>query len=163
RECGGGAGGPGARRRSGGGGGDSLLLSEPAPARAHRTLRRGWLGRRGTECGPGQPEDPGGRPDGLHALHPSRPQPSPGNLLPAALLAPAGWFYTPIPGQPLAGVTLGLISALGLITLEVKLRNVPAHRLVGSLVGGVTGLFGARLVWGAMEGLDLVAEHFIHA
>ncbi|HXB56759.1 MAG TPA: PIN domain-containing protein [Vicinamibacteria bacterium] len=84
-------------------------------------------------------------------------------LFVVALLAHAGWFYTPIPGQPLAGVTLGLIAAVGLITLEVKLRNVPAHRLVGSLVGGVTGLFGARLVWGAMEGLDLVAEHFIHA
>jgi uncharacterized protein YacL len=84
-------------------------------------------------------------------------------LFVVALLAHAGWFYTPIPGQPLAGVTLGLIAAMGLITLEVKLRNVPAHRLVGSLVGGVTGLFGARMVWGAMEGLDLVAEHFIHA
>ena len=80
-----------------------------------------------------------------------------------ALLAHAGYFYSPIPGQPWAGATLGAVAALFVITLETKLRGVPAHHLVGALVGGVTGLIGARLVWGAMEGLDLVAEHFIHA
>ena len=30
-------------------------------------------------------------------------------------------------------------------------------------MGGVIGLFGARLVWGALEGLDLAAVHFLHA
>ena len=35
--------------------------------------------------------------------------------------------------------------------------------MVGALVGGVTGLLGANLVWGVIAGLDLVAEHFIHA
>jgi len=80
-----------------------------------------------------------------------------------ALLAHAGYFYSPIPGRPWAGVGLGVLAALAVIALEVSLRSVPAHHLVGSLVGSVTGLVGARLVWGVMEGLDLVAEHFIHA
>src|SRR5256712_6796012 len=80
-----------------------------------------------------------------------------------ALLAHAGYFYTPMPGEPLVGAGLGVLAALAVITLEIKLRVVPAHHLVGALVGGVTGLVGARLVWGVMEGLDLVAEHFIHA
>ena len=80
-----------------------------------------------------------------------------------ALLTHAGYFYSPVPGQPWAGAGLGLVTALAIITLEIKLRSVPAHQLVGGLVGGVTGLFGARLLWGAINGLDLVAEHFIHA
>src|SRR5712691_1959190 len=80
-----------------------------------------------------------------------------------ALLAHAGYFYTPMPGEPLVGAGLGVLPALAVITLEIKLRGVPAHHLVCARVGGVTGLVGARLVWGVMEGLDLVAEHFIHA
>jgi uncharacterized protein YacL len=80
-----------------------------------------------------------------------------------ALLAHAGYFYSPIPGQPWLGVALGVLASLAVILLELKLRGVPAHHLVGALLGGVTGLIGARLVWGVMEGLDLVAEHFIHA
>jgi uncharacterized protein YacL len=55
------------------------------------------------------------------------------------------------------------MGALGIIILELNLRSVPAHHLVGALVGGVTGLLGAHLLWGVMRGLDLVAEHFIHA
>ena len=34
---------------------------------------------------------------------------------------------------------------------------------MGALVGGVFGLFGARLVWGALAGLDMSGEHFVHA
>jgi uncharacterized protein YacL len=80
-----------------------------------------------------------------------------------ALLTHAGYVYTPFPGRPLAGLALGSIAALGLITLELKLRSVPGHHMVGALVGGVTGLFGARLVWGALDGLDIVGEHFVHS
>jgi uncharacterized protein YacL len=35
--------------------------------------------------------------------------------------------------------------------------------MIGALVGGVVGLFGARLVWGALDGLDIVGAHFVHA
>jgi uncharacterized protein YacL len=35
--------------------------------------------------------------------------------------------------------------------------------MVGALVGGVTGLVGARLLWGALDGLDIMAGHFVHA
>jgi len=80
-----------------------------------------------------------------------------------ALLSHAGYVYTPFPGRPLAGLVLGAVAALGLITLESKLRSVPGHHMVGALVGGVTGLFGARLVWGALDGLDIVGEHFVHS
>ena len=57
----------------------------------------------------------------------------------------------------------GSLAALGLIALERRLQAVPGHHMVGALVGGVIGLFGARLVWGALDGLDIVGEHFVHA
>jgi uncharacterized protein YacL len=47
--------------------------------------------------------------------------------------------------------------------LEQRLRAVPGHHMVGALIGGVVGLFGARLVWGALDGLDIIGEHFVHA
>jgi uncharacterized protein YacL len=75
----------------------------------------------------------------------------------------AGWHYNPFPGAPVLGVVLGAVFALAIIGLELRLHHVSAHHMVGALVGGVTGLFGARLVWGVIEGLDLVAEHFIHS
>jgi uncharacterized protein YacL len=78
------------------------------------------------------------------------------------LLAHAGYVYTPIPEQPWAGAALGLLLGFGLITIELKLRTVPGHHVVGALVGGVTGLLAARLVWGALLGLDIVGEHFVH-
>jgi uncharacterized protein YacL len=79
-----------------------------------------------------------------------------------ALLAHAGYVYTPVAGRPVAGMLLGLITAMGLIALELKMRSVAGPHLVGALVGGVTGLLGARLVWGALVGLDVVGQHFVH-
>src|SRR6266568_2459141 len=80
-----------------------------------------------------------------------------------ALLAHAGYVYSPFPTEPWLGVALGIAAAVAMITLEMKLRSVPGHHMIGALVGGVVGLFGARLVWGALDGLDIVGEHFVHA
>ena len=84
-------------------------------------------------------------------------------ILAVAALAWAGYRYEPVPQQPLAGLTLGVVFAALIIVLELTLHRAPAHQMVGALVGGVTGLLGANLVWGVIAGLDLVAEHFIHA
>jgi len=79
------------------------------------------------------------------------------------VLAHCGYAYSPLPGQPWMGMLLGLAAAAGLITLERQLRSVPGHHLVGALIGGVFGLLAARLVWGALAGLEMAGEHFIHA
>jgi uncharacterized protein YacL len=79
-----------------------------------------------------------------------------------ALLAHAGWVYTPVGGRPEAGLALGLVLGIGVIALEQQVRSVPGHHMIGALVGGVTGLLGARLVWGALAGLDIVGAHFVH-
>ena len=84
-------------------------------------------------------------------------------LVAVALLAHAGYFYNPLPGHPAFGAVLGAAAAVGFILLELRLRTVPGHHILGALIGGVTGLFGARLLWGAMEGLDLQAEDFVHS
>ena len=78
------------------------------------------------------------------------------------LLAHAGFVYSPFSGVPWLGATLGLLLGIGLIALERSANTVPGHHLVGALVGGVTGLFGARLVWGALAGLDIAGEDFVH-
>lgn len=78
-------------------------------------------------------------------------------------LAWAGWHYDPLSGRPGFGAALGVIAALAIIGLEARLHRVPAHNMVGALVGGVTGLLGASLVWGVIQGLELVGEHFIHS
>jgi uncharacterized protein YacL len=75
----------------------------------------------------------------------------------------AGWHYSPVPGRPEFGLALGLGLALVIVILELRLHRVPPHTMVGALVGGVTGLLGANLVWGVIQGLDLVAEQFIHS
>jgi uncharacterized protein YacL len=79
------------------------------------------------------------------------------------VLGHAGYFYSPFPGTPWLGAALGVVVALGVIACEIGVGSVPPHHLVGALVGGVTGLVGARLVWSAIEGLDLAAVHFLHA
>src|SRR4029450_11783422 len=79
-----------------------------------------------------------------------------------ALLAHAGWFYSPFQQNPWLGMGLGLVAAGGLILLEQRMRAVSGPHLVGALVGGVTGLFAARLVWGALAGLDVMGNDFVH-
>ncbi|MFI5170175.1 MAG: hypothetical protein ACHQM7_07410, partial [Vicinamibacterales bacterium] len=84
-------------------------------------------------------------------------------VLVVGILAWAGWHYDPLPGRPGVSVALGVAAALVIIGLELRLHRVPAHNIVGALVGGVTGLLGASLVWGVIQGLDLSAEHFVHS
>src|SRR5712692_10375437 len=79
-----------------------------------------------------------------------------------ALLAHAGYVYAPVPERPWAGALLGVTLGLGLIALERNARVVPGPHMAGALVGGVTGLIGARLVWGALAGLDIVGQDFVH-
>jgi len=83
-------------------------------------------------------------------------------LFVVGLLAHAGYVYSPFPGRAVLGCLLGVVVAMGVIALEMQVRAVPGHHMVGALVGGVTGLFGARLVWGALDGLDIVGAHFVH-
>ncbi len=78
------------------------------------------------------------------------------------ILINAGYFYIPNPFGPLLGAALGAFAGLVVIGLEVKTRTVPGHQLVGALVGGVTGLIGAHLTWGALRGVELFGEHFFH-
>jgi uncharacterized protein YacL len=79
------------------------------------------------------------------------------------LLAEAGYFYTPFPGQPWLGAVAGVLVALAVVGFEVRVRSVAAHHLAGALLGGMIGLFGARLVWTALDGLEFAAVHFVHA
>ncbi len=83
-------------------------------------------------------------------------------ILVVATLSWAGWHYSPFP-ERLAGLGLGVLFAIGVIAAELRLHRVPAHNMVGALVGGVTGLLGANLVWGVVAGLQLGAEHFVHS
>jgi uncharacterized protein YacL len=75
----------------------------------------------------------------------------------------AGWHYDPVPGRPLFGLALGVLFAFAIIGLELRLRHVSAHDMVGALVGGVTGLVGAYLTLGVVDKLALTAENFVHA
>ncbi len=84
-------------------------------------------------------------------------------VLVVVFLAWAGWHYDPLPAQPLVGLGLGVAFAFAVFVLELRAYRVPAHQMVGALVGGVTGLIGANLMWDVLSGLQLAAQGFIHA
>jgi uncharacterized protein YacL len=79
-----------------------------------------------------------------------------------AVLAIAGYVYGPVREQPWLGLVLGLVVAAAIITMEVKIRRVPGPHIVGALVGGVTGLIGARLLWEAIDGVQAMDDQFVH-
>ena len=74
----------------------------------------------------------------------------------------AGWHFEPVPGQPLVGLAIGALFAFGIIALELRLRRVSGHGMVGALVGGVTGLIGARLVLGVDRDAVLLVDRERH-
>jgi len=79
-----------------------------------------------------------------------------------ALLVYSGWEYSPLPGAPTVGAVLGAVAAVLVFLLQARLQEVPGPRMVGGLVGGVLGLAGARLFWGALDGVDIPGEPFLH-
>ncbi len=84
-------------------------------------------------------------------------------VLVVAALSWAGWRFSPFPDRPLAGLLLGVSCAVGAIVFELRLHRIPACRMVGALVGGVTGLLGASLLWRAIGSLGLGSERFLHS
>ena len=80
-----------------------------------------------------------------------------------ALLSLAGYVYTPFSEGRWAGLAVGVTAAGAIILLELRIRNLSGPTMVGALVGGVTGLFGARLVWGVMHDLPFPGAEFVHA
>ncbi|MCM2257915.1 MAG: TRAM domain-containing protein [Vicinamibacteria bacterium] len=78
------------------------------------------------------------------------------------LLAHAGYVYSPVPQRPWTGLAMGVALAFGLFALEMALRRMPGPQMVGALIGGTTGLFGARLLWANLEGVDIASQHFVH-
>jgi uncharacterized protein YacL len=83
-------------------------------------------------------------------------------LLVLFVLVNAGYFYIPSQLGSWVGGAVGALAGIAIIALEVQTRDVPGHQLVGALVGGVTGLIGAHLAWGALRGVELFGEHFFH-
>jgi uncharacterized protein YacL len=73
------------------------------------------------------------------------------------LLAFVGFAYSPLPGPQLTGLALGVGAAALVIALEIRLRAVKGNHLVGVLIGGVLGL-----IWGALNGLAMRGEAFLH-
>jgi uncharacterized protein YacL len=78
------------------------------------------------------------------------------------LLAVAGFVYSPFPEQRFIGLGIGVVVAALVIALEMQLRAVKGNHMVGVLVGGVLGLIGARLIRGALLGLTISSEPFMH-
>jgi uncharacterized protein YacL len=83
-------------------------------------------------------------------------------LVVVTVLVTAGYHHPPVPENHLLGVLVGAAAAISIITLELKVRAVSGSHMVGALVGGVTGLAGARLAWGALDGVQMAgAEDFV--
>lgn len=83
-------------------------------------------------------------------------------VLVAGILVTSGYQYSPF-RDPIFGSLLGAVAAAVLIAIESKLRVVPSNQMVGAVLGGIAGLLVARLILGALRGLEVgVWVHFAH-
>ena len=79
-------------------------------------------------------------------------------------LAWAGWHYDPVPGQPLVGLALGVAVAARDHRPGAAAPPRPRPRHGRRARRRASPACSARAwSWGVIAGLDLVAEHFVHA
>jgi uncharacterized protein YacL len=64
----------------------------------------------------------------------------------ALTLTLAAYFIQPFGFQGLSTIILGLISALGIIYFEHRLKRATLKRLIGAAVGSIMGIVGAALI-----------------
>jgi uncharacterized protein YacL len=76
------------------------------------------------------------------------------------LLSYVGWSN--VPSQPWLGAALGASVALVIMIFQSRVEVEPGSHVVGALLGALAGLAGARLFWGALDGIAIPAEQFAH-
>jgi uncharacterized protein YacL len=77
------------------------------------------------------------------------------------LLAYAGWLNAPA-DQPALGAALGVSMALVMMLVQAQMETVPGQRFIGGMIGSLLGVLGARLFWGALQGVNIPGEQFVH-
>lgn len=67
-------------------------------------------------------------------------------LLFVTLLGCAAYFLKPFSLEGPAAVAVGVICAIGIVTFELRVREVSMKRLIGAAIGSVLGILGAYLI-----------------